>query len=100
MILTCEQCGKTFERPPYYVATYSKLFCGSACYGDYRRTGATDAKGYKTSSHNWKFVKEHRRIMEAALGRPLLPTEDVHHINGNKSDNRLSNLRIVDHRDH
>ncbi len=100
MILTCGQCGGSFERPPYYVATYSKLFCSSTCYGTYRRTGAVDAKGYRTSSHSGKFVKEHRRIIETAIGRPLLPDEDVHHINGDKSDNRLSNLRVIDHRDH
>lgn len=39
-----------------------------------------------------KKVREHRWLMEQELGRKLLPTEHVHHRNGNPLDNRLENL--------
>ena len=41
-----------------------------------------------------KFILEHRLVAEEAMGRKLKREEIVHHINGDKRNNRNSNLLI------
>lgn len=45
-----------------------------------------------------KYILEHRLITSKALGRELFKTEDVHHIDGNRLNNKLSNLMVFSSR--
>lgn len=59
-----------------------------------RGDGWVNAGGYVFKQVQKRAIAEHRLVMERHLGRELLPHETVHHRNGDRSDNRLSNLEL------
>ena len=61
----------------------------------------TDKDGYtllRATDHphtnSGGYVRQHRLVMEGVLGRYLLPKEVVHHRDGDKSNNAISNLEL------
>lgn len=46
------------------------------------------------------YVYEHRYVVEKEIGRPLKKSEIVHHIDGNKLNNDISNLMLMTRSEH
>jgi len=55
---------------------------------------------YLKTMINGVTVSMHRLVMEAILGRKLVSSEVVHHINGDKKDNRPKNLQVMSVSEH
>jgi hypothetical protein len=52
------------------------------------------AQGYLENGSNGENTLLHRYLAEKALGKPLPPKAEVHHFNGDGTDNRSCNLIV------
>lgn len=92
----CDQCGASFRIPPSRQVT--KRYCTQSCYSAAQRVDSP--RRYVRITVNGKRVLEHRHVVEQALGRSLERWEQVDHINRDRRDNRLENLRVLSIQEH
>lgn len=78
--------------------------CRSAiCKGRTSKYGRNRRKtkdGYMARRIGGRDFLEHRIVVEQRIGRPLRHDEVVHHLNGEKTDNRIENLYVCSKSEH
>lgn len=100
----CEVCGVLF-RP----VDSKKRTCSRTCGYKIRVLnpknkgtgfGWINKKGYREIRVDGKIRKEHRFLYEQFYKITLDKKDDIHHINGIKTDNRIENLKLISHSEH
>jgi len=110
--LACDQCGKEFTRDcfPSVFKKYKSHCCGKRCAALLAKSKSPSArKGIVVTIDGhiyWRTNTHPRRnknnqvplahlLMESQFGRFLYDDEVVHHIDGNPTNNDLSNLQLM-----
>ncbi len=98
----CLKCGidiKVNCGPTQYL---KKKYCSARCCNQMHEPDPTKSayKQIVVNPGERKSMPYHRYVMEQHLGRKLEKNLVVHHINGNKYDNRLENLQVLDRATH
>lgn len=87
---TIEGCEKKHNAKGYCYTHYNRW----KRYGDPMITKEA-ASRIAPDGYVWRGgVQEHRLVMEEKIGRKLVPGENVHHLNGDRKDNRPENLEL------
>lgn len=107
--LVCAECATPFECDKWQVRAAGRKYCSKQCSAiasrgkpkvRRRRGYGISANGYRLLFIGGEQVYEHRHVVSKHIGRTLRGDEEVHHVNGNRLDNKIENLRLVTRAEH
>jgi len=92
-VCSCE-CGKKHTMDTSSLTSSRTRSCGC----DRNKGGKLNKDGYVLTydKKDRKYKLQHRYVYETHYGIKLNPNHNVHHINGDRSDNRIENLELWD----
>lgn len=115
----CETCERSFYVPERKTRTGRGRCCSKKCWNKLKRvifsgpgnpfwsggrhvmrTGRIEVRCPEYPGNRRNYAFEHRLIMAKHLGRVLLPTEIVHHLDRNIENNSIENLRVMTMAEH
>lgn len=108
-IVKCCYCGIDTEKTKSRIDNSINSFCSDKCSRKHfsenpphiKGDGTWRENGYVILYNNSKNgIKEHRKVMQDNIGRELLSTEIVHHIDNDVTNNDISNLQILTRSEH
>lgn len=93
----CDTCGRIIYLTQYEYGRSKHHFCCRECYYKFDKGILVEKtkEPYRIKSFKGDRRLYHRWVVEQAIGRKLGRNEYVHHINGDKQDNRLENLQVL-----
>lgn len=98
--IPCDWCGRHFSVTP---SASLRRHCSRACLWTSRRKPVQRAGNGRILVYAPDHPRANKRgmayrailVAEDTLGRPVAPGEEVHHVNGVKTDDRPENLRVL-----
>ena len=97
IILNCNFCGKEFKRKPSKVGKLN--FCSTKCYSDAHRieNGIIKPSHYSDGKHVYRQIafRNHGKKCSHCGYSEFEEGLDVHHIDGDRSNNNIDNLLVL-----